>query len=135
MPELPPWRAHPAVTTDPIIPAQLDAGALARLRELDPDGRHGVLTRVLTAFETSLSRMLVQLAAERDSGDEGVVAGVAHTLKSSSASVGAAELARACGDVERRLREGLPGHLGADIERLLAAGEAALAAVRTMLRS
>jgi HPt (histidine-containing phosphotransfer) domain-containing protein len=139
MPELPPRRADLAVTPDPTTPAQLDAGALARLRELDPDGRHGVLTRVLTAFETSLSRMLVQLAAERDSDDAqlvaGVVASVAHTLKSSSASVGALELARACSDVERRLREGQPGHLGADIERLLAAGEAALAAVRTMLRS
>ncbi len=115
-------------------PASLDAGALARLRELDPDGRHGVLPRVLGAFETSLQRMLAQLAAEREGGDSGVVATIAHTLKSSSASVGATELSRVCADVERRLREAQPGHLGADIERLLTAGEAALVAVRAMLR-
>ncbi|KPF44792.1 hypothetical protein IP87_07045 [beta proteobacterium AAP121] len=120
--------------TPPSAPAGLDAVALGRLRELDPDGRHGVLQRVLTAFETSLSRMLVQLAAEREGGNAAVVAGVAHTLKSSSASVGALELARACAEVEHRLRTGEPGSLGGDIERLTLAGESALATVRAMLR-
>jgi hypothetical protein len=91
-----------------------------------------VLTRVLTAFETSLARMLVQLAAERDA--PAVVAGIAHTLKSSSASVGALPLATICAEVERRLRTGEPGSLEVDVTRLLAAGEEALAAVRAMLR-
>ena len=125
-----PPRSVPA-TPDPV---PLDAAALSRLRELDPDGRHGVLQRVLTAFETSLARMLVQLAAELQDGDAGVISAVAHTLKSSSASVGALPLARACAEVERRLRDGLPGEQGADVERLLAEGEAALVAVRAMLR-
>lgn len=127
-PETPPGPAPlpDAVRFDPV--------ALARLRELDPDGRHGVLQRVLTAFETSLARMLVQLAAEREGGDPGIVASVAHTLKSSSASVGALVLSQACADVERRLRGGEPGSLQADIERLLRAGEGALAVVKAMLR-
>ena len=112
----------------------LDEVALSRLRELDPDGRHGVLQRVLTAFDTSLSRMMVQLANERDEGHAAVVSTVAHTLKSSSASVGALPLARACADIEKRLREGIPGDLGADVERLLREGEAALDSVRAMLR-
>lgn len=115
-------------------PVVLDAAALARLRELDPDGRHGVLLRVLTAFETSLARMLVQLSAQLEDGDAGVVAGVAHTLKSSAASIGALTLAQTCADVERRLREGQSTALRGDIERLLAVGEAALAAVKTMLQ-
>ena len=115
--------------------ATLDAGALARLRELDPDGRHGVLNRVLAAFETSLARMLVQLRAELDAGDPGVVAGVAHTLKSSSASVGALALSATCAEVERRLRTGAPGDLHADVMRLVTDGEAALHAVGAMLRS
>ena len=123
----------PDIPTPAPGPVTLDAGALARLRELDPDGRHKVLQRVLTAFDTSLSRMLVQLAAEREGGDANVVAGVAHTLKSSSASVGAADLAQACADVERRLRAGAAGSLQADIERLLMAGQAALVAVKAML--
>jgi HPt (histidine-containing phosphotransfer) domain-containing protein len=112
----------------------LDAVALGRLRELDPDGRHGVVRRVMTAFDTSLSRMLVQLTAELDGGDPGVVATVAHTLKSSSASIGALQLSSACAEVEKRLREGRPGELRVDIERLLVEGEAALLSVRAMLR-
>jgi HPt (histidine-containing phosphotransfer) domain-containing protein len=59
---------------------------------------------------------------------------VAHTLKSSSASVGALALSKACGDVERRIRAQLPGDLQAEVEMLLSAGEAALVAVRAMLR-
>lgn len=127
-PETPPGPAPPANAVS------FDLVALERLRELDPDGRHGVLPRVLTAFETSLSRLLVQLAAELEGGDASVVAHVAHTLKSSSASVGAAELSEACANVERRLRSGEPGSLEADIQRLLLAGEGALGAVRAMLR-
>ena len=122
----------PSGGTPPL--ATLDAAALARLRELDPDGRHGVLTRVLAAVETSLARMLVQLRAELDVGDPDVVAGVAHTLKSSSASVGALALAASCATVERRLRSGAPGELHADVERLVTDGEAALRAVGAMLR-
>ncbi len=114
-------------------PTSFDAVALERLRELDPDGRHGVLQRVLTAFETSLARMLAQLAAEREVGDASVVASVAHTLKSSSASVGAVALSQACADVERRLRSGEAGSLQADIERLLRAGGDALDTVKAML--
>lgn len=112
----------------------LDAKALDRLRELDPDGRQGVLTRVLGAFETSLARMLAQLRAEQDGGHAGVVVAVAHTLKSSSASVGALELAQACAEVEARLRSGDVSALQQDISRLISEGESALAIVASMLR-
>jgi len=109
---------------------------LARLRELDPDGRHGVMRRVLQAFDTSLTRMLVQLAGEREGGNVSVVAGVAHTLKSSSASVGALQLAEACAEVEKRQRgTGDSSRLAADIEQLHREGEAALQVVRSMLRT
>jgi HPt (histidine-containing phosphotransfer) domain-containing protein len=116
-------------------PLVLDEVALGRLRELDPDGRHGVLRRVFSAFETSLMRMLVQLTAEREGGDAGVVSSVAHTLKSSSASVGALQLSAACAEVERRLRDHRPGDLQADVEKLLKEGESALRAVRAMLQA
>jgi hypothetical protein len=112
----------------------LDSQALARLRELDPDGRQGVVTRVLVAFETSLTRMITQLEVEREGGDAGVVAGVAHTLKSSSASVGALSLAQACAEVEARLRKGDTSAMHLDISRLISEGEAALAAVGAILR-
>lgn len=117
-------------------PAGLDAQALNRLRELDPDGRHGVVHRVLTAFEGSLARMCTVLEAQAsaNAADEGVVNGIAHTLKSSSASVGALALARACAEVEHRLRQSPGRELAPEIELLLAEAGAALSAVRAMLR-
>jgi HPt (histidine-containing phosphotransfer) domain-containing protein len=127
----PPLVAPPGATPPKI---HLDPKSLARLRELDPDGRHGVLSRVLGAFESSLSRMLAQLLAQREQGDPGIVAGVAHTLRSSAASVGALQLSQTCAEVEGRLRDGPAGDLHDDVRRLLAEGEAALGAVRAMLR-
>lgn len=110
----------------------LDEGALARLRELDPDGRHGVMARVLAAYETSLSRQLEQMRAELAAPTAGVAL-LAHTMKSSSASVGALSLARACAALEQRVREGATAQTH-DVAELIALGEAALAAVRTILR-
>jgi HPt (histidine-containing phosphotransfer) domain-containing protein len=118
----------------PPRPAAFDAVALARLRELDPAGRNGVLQRVLGAFENSLVRMLAQLEAQRQAPDAGAVAALAHTVKSSSASVGALDLAAACAAVELRLRTAAPGDLGQDIERLVVESESALSIARAMLR-
>ncbi len=116
------------------MPEPLDPQALARLRELDPDGRQGVLGRVLTAFDTSLARMIVQLQGQADAGDADVVAGIAHTLKSSSASVGALALSRACADVEARLRAGQVADLSHDIQRLIVLAQAAQRSVAAILR-
>lgn len=122
----PPPKAAAAVRLDP--------QALARLRELDPDGRQGVVVRVLVAFETSLARMLSQLQAEPLAEQAAVVAGVAHMLKSSSASVGALELAKACADIELKLRHGDLSSLQHDISRLISEGESAQQAVAAILR-
>jgi hypothetical protein len=111
----------------------LDEATLARLRELDPDGRHGVVRRVLATFESSLVRQLEQLRAELDSSNSARLAALTHTLKSSSASVGALALARACAAVEKRTREGGTAQTH-DVAELIALAEAALGAVRTMLR-
>lgn len=126
----------PAIPPLPAMP--LDDTALERLRALDPDGRNGVLARVLATFEASLTRTLGQLAADLAAASAGssaaALATVAHTLKSSSASVGALRLAAACAEVERSHR-GLVGSAQRhDVERLIAEGEAALVAVRTMLK-
>lgn len=116
-------------------PVQLDEQALARLRELDPEGRHGVVLRVLGAFETSLLRMLPQLVAARERGDAAAVGMVAHTLKSSSASVGALSLSACCAEIERAVRVGEAADLASQVENLLSEGERALGAVRAMLRT
>lgn len=122
--------AHPAGPA-----ALLDEAALAKLRELDPDGRRGVVTRVLTAFDSSLVRWLAQLEELRDPIDPAVVNSIAHTLKSSAGSVGAKDLARACSDLEHRLRGGDTVNLGLEVQHLVVLGHGALAAIRAMLRA
>ncbi len=114
--------------------APLDERALARLRELDPDGRNGVLPRVLAAFESSLLRMTEQLRHPSAQHDPRLVTGIAHTLKSSAASVGALDLSATCAQIETRLREQPATQLNAEIAQLLTAADAALLAVRAMLR-
>ena len=83
----------------------LDTASLNRLRELDPGERNGLLQRVLRTYTQSLERMLVQWREARAAADANAMRVIAHTLKSSSASVGALELSALCADVEARLRD------------------------------
>ncbi|MDE2368112.1 MAG: Hpt domain-containing protein [Burkholderiales bacterium] len=119
-------------------PAALDPAALDKLRELDPQGRHGLLERVMTTYVNSLLRILGLLEAEATRGDVETVARLAHQLKSSSASIGAMPLSRAAAEVERELRAASAGS-SADasvaIARLLREGRGAAASVNAMLAS
>ncbi len=96
----------------------LDAASLQRLRELDPGDRNGLIGRVLDTFVNSLARHASELAQARAAGDAAALRQVAHTLKSSSASVGALELSQACAEVERLAREGQTAALVAPLARL-----------------
>jgi ornithine cyclodeaminase/alanine dehydrogenase-like protein (mu-crystallin family) len=72
-------------------PAVLDDQALARLRELDPEGVNHLLERVVAAFLKSLDQQEQVLAQGRDAPrDLNGLRHVAHTLKSAAASLGAA---------------------------------------------
>ena len=125
----------PQAGKGPVVSVTLDGAALAKLRELDPDGSRGVTRRVLTTFDSLLVRWLGQLAGNAGPVDAAALGMMSHTLKSSASSVGAQELARACADVERRLRTGGLVDLPAEIQRLSTQGQAALLAVRAILRA
>ena len=84
----------------------LDAACLAELRALDPDGKAQLVKRVLATYQTSLVRLVDQLRQARGEAAWEQVSRVAHTLKSSSASIGALALAGVCADIERLLRSG-----------------------------
>lgn len=117
--------------TRPTAPAVLDAQALGRLRELDPKGENKLIERVLRAFESSVARLLPQLEAARAGGDRAGVRHVAHTLKSSSASIGALSLSQHCAAVETLIREERPD----DLEQPLVALLGELASVRLAIQS
>jgi HPt (histidine-containing phosphotransfer) domain-containing protein len=111
----------------------LDEASLQRLHELDPLGENRVVERVLRAFETSLTRLLPQSALALQQGDQEALRHVVHTLKSSSASVGALELSRGCGEIENRLRLQQLDGLDQRLSLLQAEGQRVLAAVRGLL--
>ncbi|MDH4391844.1 MAG: Hpt domain-containing protein [Aquabacterium sp.] len=95
--------------------AVLDAAALANLAQLDPTGANRLMHRVLTTYRSSMARMLAQLAQARAEPDIATQRLVVHTLKSSSASVGALLLAQMCSEAEKALHDGrfddMPGLL------------------------
>lgn len=99
--------------------AVLDMQSLDNLRQLDPTGANQLLPRVMKTYRTSLARLLAQLATAREQGDTGSVRLVAHTLKSSSASVGALNLAAVCGLTEQAARDGQLEVLGPLLDQLV----------------
>ena len=113
----------------------LDDDAIRRLRELDPTGESRLLTRVFNAFETSLSRLLPQLVQARDAADASGVRLVAHTLKSSSATVGALELSRLCAEVEVQAREMRLAEAADGIEQMLLEAAAVRVSLGSLSRS
>lgn len=100
----------------------LDPVALERLRDLDPQGENQLVERVLKAFQSSAARLGPQLQTAREAGDRATVRLVAHTLKSSSASIGALQLSQQCADLEAAIRN----ETGEDIEPRIAGMTAAL---------
>jgi HPt (histidine-containing phosphotransfer) domain-containing protein len=115
--------------------AVLDADALERLRELDPKGQSRLLERVLRAFESSASRLARQFAEARSAGDMHGVRHVVHTLKSSSASIGALTLARLCAEIETAIRAEAFGSLPERLDAMDRELAAVLQAVKPMLSS
>lgn len=113
--------------------AVLDAQALDRLRELDPKGENHLLERVLQAFEASVARLGPQLEASRRSGDRAGIRHVAHTLKSSSASIGALTLSQQCAAVEAMIRQDSTDDLDGPLTALSAELDAVLQALRSVL--
>lgn len=132
-PNQPPQPANSTGADGTPARAVLDAQALERLRELDPKGENHLLERVLQAFEASVARLGPQLEASRRSGDRAGIRHVAHTLKSSSASIGALALSQQCAAVEAMIRQESTDDLDGPLATLTAELEAVLQALRSML--
>jgi signal transduction histidine kinase/CheY-like chemotaxis protein len=111
----------------------LDAGALARLHELDPLGENQLLVRVIKAFETSAGRLVPQLQDACRAADTATVRHVAHTLKSSSASIGAVKLSQICAEIETGIRTNQLDNLDDRVDSMCAEIEIVLHALRRLL--
>ena len=111
----------------------LDASALDRLRELDPKGENQLLPRVLAAFKTSIVRLVPQVRTASASGDLAGVRHVAHTLKSSSASMGATQLAQMCAELETMIRLDQVDSLAARVDAMCVEIDQVLKALNLLL--
>ena len=70
----------------------------------------------MRAFQSSLDRLLPQLLEAHAKGDPAGVRHVAHTLKSSSASIGALRLSALCAELENAVRNGAVAGLNELVE-------------------
>jgi len=113
--------------------AVLDAAALARLSELDPTGNGTLVQRVLATYATSLERTRNELLQARQPMRPEALRHLSHTLKSSSASVGALALSALCAQVEQHVRVPQPGDIDALLDAMLAEMQRVAGAVQAML--
>lgn len=115
-----PMPSTPIPDLGPAAALCLDAASLARLQELDPNGENKLLERVIKAYVKSLERLLPELAHARAGQlDLNQVRHVSHTLKSSSASLGALSLSARCAEIETMARLGETAGLEAKLDGML----------------
>lgn len=118
----------------PARPPVLDAQALAGLRQLDPTGANQLMPRVLTTYRASLARLLAQLGTARQQSDTASMRLATHTLKSSSASIGALTLSALCGAAEQAARDSRMDELPPLLDQLEAEAADVDAAVLQLLQ-
>ena len=102
----------------PAPSATLDPAALAAIRELDPDGTAGLLGQVVALYLEASPGLIGQIRSGLAAHAAAAVRMAAHTLKSSSANLGARRLAELCASLEHAARDAkLPGD-DAMVERI-----------------
>lgn len=83
----------------------IDENALKAIEALQRPGKPDLLSRIVELFKTESPKTLSGLVEGIESMDMEAVRVAAHTLKSSSAYVGALELSECCKELERAAHE------------------------------
>lgn len=129
----------PALSANAPAPTAADAAApaldLSRLLELDPTGHNGLVVRVLATYQASFQDLMARLQRAAEAQDQAAFFLAVHTLKSSSAYVGADGLAQACAEVERTVRDQPTTALRPQLGCLLGAAASVAAAVQQHLHA
>ncbi len=84
----------------------LDMATIERIRQMERRGATRLLERLISTYRTTAIRLLADGVAALGRDDGTALRQAAHTLKSSSANVGALELARLCSETELLARGG-----------------------------
>jgi PAS domain S-box-containing protein len=78
----------------------LDLAAIDRIRAMERRGAERLLERLIETYLTSSERLMAEAEAALGRADATALRQAAHTLKSSSANLGAIELASRCAEIE-----------------------------------
>ncbi len=98
-------KATPAATRTAAPPTKapqraIDLDAIERLRQMQRPGRSGFVERILGRYLADARELLGTIRDGTSSADHEIVFVAAHTLKSSSASVGATLVRSTCAEIE-----------------------------------
>jgi len=83
------------------VSVSIDEDALNAIVALQRPGKPDLLTRIVTLFKTESPKSIESMQVGLDTVDMEAVRVAAHTLKSSSAYVGALELSAQCKELEK----------------------------------
>ncbi|HET9473140.1 MAG TPA: Hpt domain-containing protein, partial [Steroidobacteraceae bacterium] len=106
--------------------------AIDAVRQLDPDGNDRLLARLIALYRDDSSQLLADLDNSLKVGDADGVARAAHTLKSSSANLGATNVAALARQIEHSARAGDLADLGASLTKLRAQRTVALSELEAL---
>jgi CheY-like chemotaxis protein len=110
----------------------LDHSAIEAVRQLDPDGNDRLLARLIALYRDDSSQLLADIDNAMKTGDAEGVARAAHTLKSSSANLGATNVAAIARQIEHSARSGDLGELPSSVTKLRAQRTVALSELEAL---
>jgi CheY-like chemotaxis protein len=97
----------PAVTAEPPI-SPIEKSVLDGIRELEGAGNHGFFERIVNLYLSGTPGLVDGVLAGAEKGNMDSLLLAVHTLKSSSANVGAIGLSDLCRKIEGKVRAGEP---------------------------
>jgi CheY-like chemotaxis protein len=110
----------------------LDHSAIEAVRQLDPDGNDRLLSRLIALYRDDSSQLLADIDNAMKAGDSESVARAAHTLKSSSANLGATNVAAIARHIEHSARNGDLSDLPGSVTKLRAQRTVALSELEAL---
>jgi two-component system, sensor histidine kinase and response regulator len=124
-----PAAAEPAPRPQAKNPGVLDRQVLEQLGKVLTNGKPELLTRVINLYRTEAPKLMQKLKQAALASDAPEMASCAHSLKSSSANVGAKLMSRYCEDLEASARRNEVDHA----RKMLAKIETELVRVQSAL--
>jgi len=108
----------------------LDAEALDRVRQMQREGQPDILTRLIDVYLSSSKDLIENLEKALADGDVSGIELNAHTLKSSSANLGAMTFSQLCGELEEAARAGDTTNVQSQVEHITSEFEGVCDALR-----